>query len=243
VRTAVVRGCVVVSGIAGRQGDPHRLAVAGGAALVRASHLWGHVPGTRLELVAPGRSADYSALTGADAAAAVTLSGGNRWSEPVTVLRPGLAAGDPQVLASVLTHESVHVLADRAAARDTHGRVERDLAPAWLREGMAEYVSARSLGLIDALRTATRRATRHAAVPADFPTAQDLIAADPTRHNRAYDQAWLAVDLLVADIGLHRATAWHRAWSTASGQRPDRPAVDLRHLRRQWRTQLRLWHD
>ena len=242
-------GCLVVFGPVGPAGRPQALAHAGAAALARAGRLWGTVPRARLVLVVPPSRRLFAQATGTTAATAVTLVPTDTRYGPVTVVRPDIVRGDPDVLASVLTHECVHLLADVGAAHATDGRVRRDLAPAWVREGMAEYVPARALGLGSALRASARRsihAARTRPLPASFPTAAALAATDPHDRSRAYDEAWLAVDLLVAQVGLGRAVRWQRAWSQPSDLGNDGPsagdsAVDLPALRARWQAQLRRW--
>jgi hypothetical protein len=90
---------------------------------------------------------------------------------------------------AVLTHELVHV----ATAGLTTART-----PDWLVEGLAEAVAWRDVALPD--RVVARELTaevRAGRVPRGLPTARDFVA----RPAQAYQEAWLAVDLLWRERG------------------------------------------
>jgi hypothetical protein len=187
--------------------------------------------------VVVARDADaFTAMsgTGAASAASVRLGVG-----PLTVvLGPDRPAADGKVAASVLTHECVHVVADLCAA---HAGAEADRAPRWLREGLAEYLSAKSLGLTGALEAAARTRVRAASrLPNDFPGEDDFTAA---ASDVAYDMSWLAVRLVADDLGDPGLIAWYRRWSApvvaTAGGWPG--GVDAAVLRRAWRSRLTDW--
>jgi hypothetical protein len=232
---AVIRDGPVL-GVAPRE-DAARLAHLTRAALTRVLARWPAPPSEPGVAVVVARDVPaFESMAGStdSVGASVRLGTG-----PLTVvLAPGLLRAGGKVPASVLTHECVHVIADLCA---TQAGAAGDRAPRWLREGLAEYLSASSLGLAAALRTAARARIRSAPLPTDFPTDADF---DANGTDAAYDLSWLAVDLIAEDLGARALIAWYRTWST----RPDTAAttawpagVDAAALRRRWLARLSDW--
>jgi hypothetical protein len=214
----------------------------GRSALARVLARWPNPPSKTGAAIVVARDGDaFADLTGtaagAASAASVRLGAG-----PLTiVLAPGLTAAGGQVPASVLTHECVHVVADLCAVQ---AGADGDRAPRWLREGLAEYLSAKSLGLTVGLEAAARvRVKGTARLPTDFPGDEDFTASVP---DLAYDLSWLAVRLVADDLGDRGLIAWYRRWSApaaaagaAAGSWPG--GVDAAALRRAWRSRLTDW--
>lgn len=218
--------------------DARDLARLGRAALARVLSRWpAPPPMPGVAIVVARDTPAFDALagsTGAAVGASVRLGAG-----PLTVvLEPGLARAGGKVPASVLTHECVHVIADLCAAQ---AGADRDRAPRWLREGLAEYLSAKSLDLATALEVDARKRVRAARMPTDFPS--DVVF-DTTLPDTAYDLSWLAVDLIAGQLGGAALIGWYRSWSAGDAVLQDGswPAgVDAAALRRRWLGRLRDW--
>jgi hypothetical protein len=104
----------------------------------------------------------------------------------------------PQGRQAVLTHELVHV----ATAGLTTPRT-----PQWLVEGLAEAVAWRDVALPDRVVAQELAAeVRAGRVPSDLPTARDFVA----RPAQAYQEAWIAVDLLLRELGPARLLDLYR---------------------------------
>jgi hypothetical protein len=111
----------------------------------------------------------------------------------VSIHREAWARLTPAGRQEVLTHELVHV----ATAPFTTSRT-----PTWLVEGLAEAIAIKGSGLADRvvaqeLAAAVARGQMPAHLPAHLPTAHDF-AATPAL---AYQESWLAVDLLLRRFG------------------------------------------
>ncbi|GAA4996117.1 hypothetical protein GCM10025734_27510 [Kitasatospora paranensis] len=102
----------------------------------------------------------------------------------------------------VVTHEATHV-ATRAA---THA-----WTPLWLSEGVADYTGYRTAG-----RTARQiapelgRDVAAGRVPTALPADADFAAGSPGIA-QAYEQAWLACDLVAREFGPTRLVSLYRA--------------------------------
>jgi len=217
--------------------DATELGRLGRAALARVLARWPAPPSRPGAAIVVARDADAFVAAGGSAGAAGTSV--RLGTGPLTVvLAPGLPRAGGKVPASVLTHECVHVIADLCA---TQAGADRDRAPRWLREGLAEYFSAKSLDLAAALEAAARARLKALRMPTDFPTDADFDAAVP---DAAYDLSWLAVDLLADQLGDAGVVAWYRTWSvgggtTAAGSWP--AGVDAAALRWRWLARLTDW--
>lgn len=214
------------------------LATLGRAALARVLTRWPAPPATPgLAIVAARDRPTFASMTGS-ATAAVSASVRLGTGPLTIVLAPGLSRADGKVPASVLTHECVHVVADLCAIQ---AGADSDRAPRWLREGLAEYLSAKSLGLASALEAGARKRIRAVRMPTDFPSDADFDAAVP---DATYDVSWLAVVLIAAQLGDAHLITWYRTWSTGTAGRPrgSWPAgVDAVALRRRWLARLTDW--
>jgi len=233
---AVVRDGPVLVVAPGRDVDD--LARLGRAALARVLTRWPAPPTTPgVAIVVARDTPAFDSMAGSGGAAVGTSV--RLGSGPLTiVLAPGVPSAGGKVPASVLTHECVHVIADLCA---TQAGADRDRAPRWLREGLAEYVSAKSLGLAAALEAAARTRVRAARMPTDFPSDADFDATVP---DTAYDVSWLAVGLIADQLGDARLIAWYRTWSAAATTLPagSWPAgIDPAALRRRWLARLTDW--
>lgn len=218
--------------------DANDLARLGRAALARVLARWPSPPTKAGVAIVVARDAaafdSMAGSAGAAAGASVRLGTG-----PLTVvLAPGLVQSGGKVPESVLTHECVHVIADLCA---TQAGADRDRAPRWLREGLAEYLSAMSLDLAAALETSARTRVRAAPMPTDFPSDAAFDASVP---DTAYDVSWLAVGLIADQLGAAGLIGWYRRWSTGATALPTGswPAgVDPAALRRHWLARLTDW--
>lgn len=135
----------------------------------------------------------------------------------------------PEGRQAVLTHELVHVAtADLTTAR----------TPAWLVEGFAEAVAWRDVRSLPDRVVAEElaREVRAHRLPTSLPTERDFT----TRPAQAYQESWLAVDLLLRRIGAARllqlyrdagrmpsARALHASGVLASLQRVPEPRFGL----------------
>jgi hypothetical protein len=234
-RPAVVRNGPVL--VVAPSTDVAELGRLGRAALARVLARWPAPPTRPGVAIVVARDGDaFVAVSGTGGAAGTSVRLG---TGPLTiVLAPGLPRPGGKVPASVLTHECVHVIADLCA---TQAGADRDRAPRWLREGLAEYLSAKSLGLAAALKAGARTRLRATRMPTDFPTDADFDATVP---DTAYDVSWLAVDLLADQLGDAGLIAWYRTWSAVGGTAAagSWPAgVDAAALRRRWLVRLTDW--
>jgi hypothetical protein len=117
----------------------------------------------------------------------------------------------------VLTHELTHVATRRATG---------PAVPAWLAEGLADYVAYRDIDLPLALsarelRADVRAGRLPAALPADgdFDGGNDALA-------QAYEQAWLAVRLLADVHGQDALLRFYRVVGARRGGAPPATAVE-----------------
>lgn len=233
---AVVRDGPVLVVAPGR--DAADLARLGRASLARVLNGWSSPPTTPGAAIVVARdAAGFGAMTGTAGAAVGTSVRLGRG--PLTiVLAPGLLRSGAAVAASVITHECVHVIADLCA---TQAGADSDRAPRWLREGLAEYVSAKSLGLAAALEASARTRVREARMPTDFPSDADFDAAVP---DTAYDVSSVAVALIADQLGDAHLISWYRTWSVPSALLPTGSwpvGVDAAALRRRWLARLTDW--
>jgi hypothetical protein len=111
----------------------------------------------------------------------------------------------------VLTHEITHVATRGATSAAT---------PTWLSEGFADWSAYRGSGrapatLAPELRTALKKSGTPRALPAD----QDFaFGADPDPLARAYEEGWLACELIADTWGPKRLAAFYRAVGAHDGR-------------------------
>jgi hypothetical protein len=111
----------------------------------------------------------------------------------------------------VLTHEITHVATRTATTSAT---------PTWLSEGIADWAAYRGSG-----RSATRiapeleSAVRSGKLPEQLPTDQDFaFGADQVELARAYEEGWLACELIAQQWGAGRLAAFYRAVGAHDGR-------------------------
>lgn len=163
---------------------------------------WGRDwPGYVVAIVADSQ-AEFTANSGADASqddfAAVAVDDGTDPLHDTTIGRRLLVApGQLGELSGtgrqiVLRHEITHLASADATTEAT---------PAWLREGLAEYVANLGTGQ-PATQAAAElaRAVRAGGAPAQLP-ADAQFAATPAQSALAYQEAWLACRLVAAKVG------------------------------------------
>jgi hypothetical protein len=132
----------------------------------------------------------------------------------------GLTAAGRQ---AVLTHELVHVATAPVTTAQT---------PGWLAEGLAEEIALEGSGIPD--RVAARELSGRQVV--SLPTDDELAGADPV----AYQEAWLAVDLLRQHVGLPAvlrlyAESGRGSWEAALVEVTGRP---VEAFVRDWRAEV-----
>jgi hypothetical protein len=217
-------------------GDPADLATLAGLAdraVPAVSALWGSGWPQRLVLQLPADEEQFARLLGVDPggyqgiAAVTSAAAGAPVRTPAdrVMVNPEafhqLGAVGRQV---VVTHECTHV----ATRADTH-----PWTPLWLSEGVADWT-----GYLDTGRTARQIApelTQDVAagrIPAALPTDADF-AAGAEGIAQAYEQAWLACDLIAQQHGHAAVVALYRGIG-AAGPGAGRDA----QLDAQLRTQL-----
>jgi hypothetical protein len=158
------------------------------------------------QLLGPGQDAGLdrlAAVTTGDVDVHPVPGGGPRPTADRVVLNPGAFEGfGPVARRVVLTHEVTH-LATRSAGLGP--------VPAWLEEGLADYVAYRGSGLgrpvIAADLVAAVRAGR---VPAGLP-GPDAFDASRGPVEVSYEGAWLALDLIARQAGPLGPVRFYRA--------------------------------
>ncbi len=216
-----------------------RLARIAEESVQRVLGVWRDLPSPLgLAVVVARDAAEVEAL--AAPGRAVATSTRVRGPGPLTiVVAPDVPGAAGQVTASVLTHEVVHVVGD-LCARSAGAAADR--APRWLREGLAEFISADTLDLTDELRAAARASIRSG--PRPPPSLPDDEAFADADADPAYDLAWLAVSLLVDQLGMPGLISWYRCWSEAD--RPDGRwpvGVNRARLEDRYRHRLSDWRE
>ena len=168
------------------------------------------VPGDD-EALALGVGADPTAYVGT-AAVTTTVDGSLRADAPVHVfVNPevfGRLTGRGRRV--VMTHEAAHVAGDAPRA---------DM-PAWLVEGVADYVALREVRLpLTVTAAQAARRVRIDGLPRSLPADDDL-RASAAHVGAAYEAAWLACLTLVAKGGEQRLLSYYRL--VRDGTDPDR---------------------
>lgn len=215
---SVTRPGVLVLGHPGDQGLLRSLARTVEASVPRVTGVWGEDWAQRVVVLVPsgpqelqevvGSSGDLSRIAAVAVAAVDETPGalpvGDRVVvNPSTFLRLGTTGRRV-----VLTHEVTHV-ATRAGTGPA--------APAWLVEGFADHVG--YLGADVPLRVAARdlrASVRAGDLPDALPT-DDAFDGAAVGLEQAYEQAWLAVSLLVEQHGQDRVVEFYRAVGRAAG--------------------------
>lgn len=203
-------------------------------AVPRVSAVWGKDWSRRVVVLVPQSQKQLSSMVG-DAAslsqiAAVAVgqleehadgyrSGGNR----VIVNPPNFNQLGSLGRRIVLTHEVTHV-----ATRDASG----SRVPAWLAEGLADYVGYLGTGVsIESGARELRDDVRRGRVPKTLPTDEDF-HGDNKRLPQAYEGAWLACRMIVERTSQKRLIAFYRALGR------ERSGSDEEALRKVMRAEL-----
>lgn len=218
---SVVRGTSsLVLGHPSSLPEMRRLARDVDAAVSRVTAVWGAGWSQRVAVIVPADSAELGRLVATRgslaplAALAVTgpVRGGTaRGGDRVLVNPANLALLGATGRRVVLTHEVTHV-ATRAA---TSG-----VTPRWLSEGLADDVGFLGAGVpVPVAAQELRAEVRAGRLPAALPGDADFDGDNP-RLSEAYEQAWLAVELLVATYGQDRVLAFYRDLGARAGQDP-----------------------
>ncbi|MER7847831.1 hypothetical protein ABTZ03_28250 [Kitasatospora sp. NPDC096077] len=229
VRTAVGARCLVLGLAEGP--DPAGLVPVGDRAVQAVSAVWGEAWSGRLLLELPATEPQFARLLEADPAGWAGLAA-------VTVAAPGAPLHTPadRVVINpeafgklsdfgrqvVVTHETTHV----ATRADT-----RAWTPLWLSEGVADWTAYRDSGRTPRqIAPELARDVAAGKLPTALPADADF-AAGATGIAQAYEQSWLACDLIARRYGTGRLVAFYRAVGAADGQGEDREQRTDRLLR------------
>jgi hypothetical protein len=107
---------------------------------------------------------------------------------------------------------------------------------------LAEYLSARSLGLDGRLEEQARQRSGPGVGGSarDLPVDAAFVAGAPAVRQAAYDRSWLAVRSAVELVGRPAVTRWYRTWSV-SGSRSAPAGVPMSAVLGRYRAALRDW--
>ncbi|MER6395111.1 hypothetical protein ABT263_03485 [Kitasatospora sp. NPDC001603] len=213
VRAAAGAHCLVL-GLADGP-DPAQLTAVADRAVPAVTALWGTAWPGRLLLELPATEEQFGRLLDADPAgwtgmvAVTTAAPGAPRHTPAdrVLVNPGAYRGlsdfGRQV---VITHEAVHV----ATRADT-----RAWTPLWLSEGVADWTGYRDSGRSPRqIAPELARDVAAGRVPSALPADRDFTAgADGIA--QAYEQAWLACDLIARRFGPDRLVGYYRAVGAA----------------------------
>lgn len=199
-----------------------RLAAEADAVVPRVTSVWGTGWAQRVTVVVPADATELGRLvtsgTGPAGFAALTVAlpvrGGTELGADRVYVDPGALAGlSDQGRQIVLTHEVTHV-----AARASTGA----LTPAWLAEGLADHVGLSGTGLpVPEVAAELAEDVRAGRLPARLPGPPAFAGGAPGLA-QAYQQAWLAVELLwrrhggAAVLALYRDLGARRAGDPAA---------------------------
>ncbi len=217
-----------------------RIAADLDAAVPRVTAVWGSGWAQRVAVVVPADTAELGRLvpSGPTASlAAMTVAGrladGRRGDDRVVVNPTELARLDATGRRVVLTHELTHVAS---------GPVTGSQTPSWLAEGLADHVGFAGTGL--AIRDVAAELSddvRAGRVPQHLPTGAAF--AEAAGLGAVYEQAWLAVELLVRTYGQDRVLALYRDVGRSNDPRAVDEALralgtDLEAFTAAWRADL-----
>ncbi|MFF4919099.1 hypothetical protein ACFY4B_00770 [Kitasatospora sp. NPDC001261] len=235
--------CLVVGPAAGP--DQAELVAVGDRAVPAVTEVWGGAWPERLLLERPATEEQFARLLEGDPAgwtgmAAVTVAApGAPWHTPAdrVLVNPeayGRLSGFGRQV--VVTHEATHV----ATRADT-----RAWTPLWLSEGVADWTAYRDSGRgPQQIAPELARDVAAGKLPAALPADRDF-AAGATGIAQAYEQSWLACELIGRTHGPQRLVAFYRAIGAADGQGEDRERRTDRLMRRELGVGLaeftRLW--
>jgi hypothetical protein len=236
-RVVVVRGrsCIVLGHPSSRS-LMRRVATSIDAAVPRVTAVWGTAWGQRVVALVPstqdelkrivGGNGDYSQIAAlATAELKDSSSGYHPVGDRIVINPPTFAKLGSLGRRVVLTHEVTHVATRTASGPE---------APAWLVEGFADYIGYRGVRVpysasAAELRSAVRRGRTPTALPAD-----DAFDGNNKNLAQVYEEAWLAVSLLVEQHGREGLLRFYRAVGRADAS----PTALNDAFRRMWGTSL-----
>jgi hypothetical protein len=236
-RVVVVRGrsCIVLGHPSSRS-LMRRVATSIDAAVPRVTAVWGTAWGQRVVALVPstqdelkrivGGNGDYSQIAALATAELKDLSSGyHPVGDRIVINPPTFAKLGSLGRRVVLTHEVTHVATRTASGPE---------APAWLVEGFADYIGYRGVRVpysasAAELRSAVRRGRTPTALPAD-----DAFDGNNKNLAQVYEEAWLAVSLLVEQHGREGLLRFYRAVGRADAS----PTALNDAFRRMWGTSL-----
>ncbi|MFE2722985.1 hypothetical protein [Kitasatospora sp. NPDC059327] len=228
VRAASGAHCLVL-GLAGGP-EPERLAVVADRAVPAVTALWGSAWAGRLLVELPATEEQFGRLLDADPAgwggmaAVTTAAPGAPWHTPAdrVLVNPGAYEGLSDFGRQVVTtHEAVHV----ATRADT-----RAWTPLWLSEGVADWTGYRDSGRSPRqIAPELARDVAAGKVPSALPADRDFTAG-AAGIAQAYEQSWLACELIARRYGPQRLVDFYRAVG-AAGPGTDRDERTDRVLR------------
>ncbi|MFD8750888.1 hypothetical protein ACFV0O_07890 [Kitasatospora sp. NPDC059577] len=228
-RSAPGAHCLVLGSADGP--DPAGLVAVGDRAVPAVEEVWGGAWAGRLLLELPATEEQFARLLEVDPAGWAGMAA-------VTVAAPGAPRHTPadRVLVNpeaygrlsdfgrqvVITHEATHV----ATRSDT-----RAWTPLWLSEGVADWTAYRDSGRSpQQIAPELARDVAAGRLPADLPEDRDF-AAGAAGIAQAYEQSWLACELIARRYGPQRLVAFYRAVGAADGTDEDRERRTDRLLR------------
>ena len=198
------------------------IATVTAAAVPRVDEVWGTGWRRGAVVVVPTSGAEMSELLGSGndlsqiaAVATAELGGGRSEFDPAgdrILVNPDTFGRLGQLgRRVVLTHELAHVATRRATG---------PAVPAWLAEGLADYIAYRDVDLPLAVSARElRKDVRAGRVPAAFPKDEDFRGGNPGLA-QAYEQSWLAVRLIAAEHGQDALLRFYRAVGARRGVAP-----------------------
>lgn len=195
------------------------VAAVASAAIPRVTAVWGTQWRQQIVAIVPGSTAELSSLLESDqdlsqiAAVASARYSGEPDPDAGAVDRilinpetfPKLGQLGRRV---VLTHEVTHVAARRATG---------PIVPAWLAEGLADYVGYKDVKVsLDVAARDLRKDVRAGRLPQALPE-DDAFGGGNAALAQAYEQSWLAVRLLAEQYGEDDLLRFYRALGAVRG--------------------------
>jgi hypothetical protein len=199
------------------------------AAIPRVTEVWGEQWDKRVVVIVPSSAAEMASLIdstqdfsqiAAVATAEVSQASDGDATERILVTPETFGKLGQLGRRVVLTHEVTHVAARRATG---------PAVPAWLAEGLADYVGYKQVKVpLSVAAKNLRRDVRDGRLPTALPTDEAFDGGNPALA-QAYEQSWLAVRLLVERYGEAELLAFYRAVGASEGS--DRSVVLSTELR------------
>lgn len=194
------------------------------------SSVWGPDWNDNVGVLIPDSQPEFAAVTGdsADSHDLAAVSVADQVSPDGAVLGArivlnpaNLSRLDATGRRLVIGHELTHI-ASRAATSDQ--------MPAWLIEGLADYVGNLNSGLpVAGIAAELAVEVRAGRVPTGLPTGADFGASG--RSSQAYEQSWLACRLIAARVGRAGLVRFYKAVAAAARVDPaTAAAVGLRQV-------------